>query len=190
MYNGAMVATVPEPWYVQTAQIVFYLTPVIVFLLTGGVAIWRFNIFRTAKPAIRIDLEVTSRVSSDSWNTISAVAMVTNTSRVRASCESLQWEVRVLAPYSDEEIENKAAEYAGQMVSEGPPANFPWNAHYRMRIDNPGIDLEPGESNVVDINLPVPSWIRAVDVRCTLVLPIEEHGRLHVWTSLCPHEIS
>ena len=190
MYNGDMVATVPEPWYMQTAQVIFYLTPVIVFLLTGGVAIWRFNIFRTAKPSIRIDLEVSSHKSSDSWNVLNAVGLVTNTSRVRASCESLQWEVRVLAPYSDEEIENKSADYAGQMVAEGPPADFPWNVRRRTQNDNPGIDLEPGESNVVDMNLPIPSWIRAVDVRCTLVLPKGRNGTLYVWTSICSHEIS
>ena len=75
------------------------------------------------------------------------------------------------------------------MVAEGPPVNFPWNAQYRMRNDNPGIDLEPGESNVVDMNLAVPSWIGAVDVRCTLVLPKGRNGTLYVWTNLCPHEI-
>ena len=85
-------------------QIIFHPTSVIVFILTGLVAIWRFNVFRTVKPALKIDLEVTSRASSASWNVISAVALVTNTSRVIASCNSLQWEVRVLAPFYDEEF--------------------------------------------------------------------------------------
>ena len=185
-----MVVMGPEPWYEQAAQVLFYLTPAVVFLLTGLLAAWRFNIFRTAKPSIRIDLEVTSHKSSDSWNVLNAVGLVTNTSRVRASCQSLQWEVRVLAPYNDEDIEAKVAEYESHMVAEGPPVNFPWNAQYRMQNENPGIDLEPGESNVVDMNLAVPSWIGAVDVRCTLVLPKGRRGTLYVWTSLCPHEIS
>ena len=179
-----------EPWYEQTAQIIFHLTPVIVFILTGLVAIWRFNVFRTAKPAIKIDLEVTSRASSASWNVISAVALVTNTSRVRASCNSLQWEVRVLAPFDDEDVESKVAEYEYYMVAEGPPVDFPWNVQYRIRNNNPGIDLEPGESNVVDMSLAIPNWVTTVDVRCTMVLPKGNRGPIYVWTSLCPHEIS
>ena len=55
-----MALTGTEPWYEQTAQVIFYLTPAFVFILTGLLAAWRFNIFRTAKPAIKIDLEVTS----------------------------------------------------------------------------------------------------------------------------------
>ena len=174
----------------QTAQIIFYLTPAVVFILTGVVAAWRFNIFRTAKPSIKIDLEVTSQASSDLWNVISAVALVTNTSRVRAGCNSLQWEVRVLAPYDDEDVAAKEEEYQGHMVAEGPPVDFPWNVQYRIRNNNPGIDLEPGESNVVDMSLAVPNWITAVDVRCTMVLPKGKRGPVYVWTSLCPHEIS
>ena len=61
-----MPLVVPEPWYEQAAQVVFYLTPAIVFILTGFLAVWRFNAFRTAKPSIKVDLEVTSRASSES----------------------------------------------------------------------------------------------------------------------------
>ena len=86
-----------EPLYEQIAQVIFYLTPIVVFLLTAGAAAWRFNIFRSAKPSIKIDLEVSSRASSDTYNVLSAVALVTNTSRVVASCDSLRWEVRVLS---------------------------------------------------------------------------------------------
>ena len=191
MYNCPMVVMAgQEPWYEQTAQVIFYLTPAIVFILTGIIAAWRFNIFRTAKPSIKVDLEVTSRASSDSWNVLSAVALVTNTSRVRASCNSLQWEVRVLAPYYDEDVESKVAEYGYPRVAEGPPVDFPWNVQYQIRNDNPGIDLEPGESNVVDMSLAIPDWITSVDVRCTLVLPKGSRGPIYVWTNLCPHKIS
>ena len=179
-----------QPWFGQTAQIIFYLTPAFVFILTGIVAAWRFNIFRTAKPSIKIDLEVTSRASSDSWNIVSAVALVTNTSRVRASCNSLQWEVRVLSPYDDEDVGNKVAEYEDYMIAEGPPVDFPWNVQYRIRNSNPGIDLEPGESNVVDMSLAIPDWITAVDVRCTMILPKGKRGPIYVWTSLRPYDIS
>ena len=181
---------VPEPWYEQTAQIIFYLTPAIIFILTGVVAAWRFNIFRTAKPAIKIDLEVTSRASSDSWNVISAVALVTNTSRVLASCNTLQWEVRVLAPYDDEDVEGKLEEYVDYTLTEGPRVEFPWNVHHLIRNYDPGIALEPGESNGVDMSLAIPNWITGVDVRCTLVLHKGKRGPIYVWTSLCPHDIS
>ena len=185
-----MPLVVPEPWYEQAAQVIFHLTPAIAFILTGFLAIWKFNVFRTAKPSIKVDLEVTSRASSESSNVISAVALVTNTSRVIARCNSLQWEVRVLAPFDDEDVESKVAEYAGHMITNGPGVDFPWNVQYRIRNDNPGIALEPGESNVVDISLAIPDWITAVDVRCTMVLPKGRRGPDYVWTNRCPHDIS
>ena len=178
-----------EPWYEQTAQVIFYLTPAVVFILTGIVAAWRFNIFRTAKPSIKIDLEVTSGSSSDSWNVLNAVGVVTNTSRVRASCHSAQWEVRVLAPYDDEDVASKVEEYQGYMIGEGPPVDFPWNVQYLIQNDNPGIDLEPGESNVVDMSLAIPDWITAVDVRYTMFLPEGKNQPIYVWTARCPHKI-
>ena len=189
MYNCHMPVTGQESWYEQTAQVIFYLTPAVVFIITGIVAAWRFNIFRTAKPSIKIDLEVTSRASSDSWNSISAVALVTNTSQVIARCSSMQWEVRVLAPFADEEVEGKATEYAGHTITEGPRVEFPWSLQYRIQNDNPGIALEPGESNVVDMSLAIPNWIKAIDVRCTMVLLKGNRGPVYVWTSLRPHDI-
>ena len=185
-----MAIVAPEPWYEQAAQVIFYLTPAIAFILTGFLAIWKFNVFRTAKPSIKVDLEVTSRASSESSNVISAVALVTNTSRVIARCSSLQWEVRVLAPFDDEDVETKVAEYADHMTTNGPGVDFPWNVQYRIRNDNPSIALEPGESNVVDISLAIPDWITAVDVRCTMVLPKGRRGPDYVWTNRCPHDIS
>ena len=185
-----MALTGTEPWYEQTAQVIFYLTPAFVFILTGLLAAWRFNIFRTAKPAIKIDLEVTSRPSSESWNVISAVALVTNTSRVLAGCNSLHWEIRVLAPFRDDDIESKVVEYADYTVTDGPRVEFPWNVLYRIRNDNPGIALEPGESNIVDMSYAIPNWITAIDVRCTMVLTKGNRGPIYVWTSLCPHDIT
>ena len=120
---------------------------------------------------------------------ISAVAVVTNTSRVIARCNSLQWEVRVLAPFDDEDVESKAGEYEGYMNTNGPGVDFPWNVQYRVRNDNPGIALEHGESNVVDMSLAIPDWITAVDVRCTMVPPKGRRGPDYVWTNRCPHDI-
>ena len=179
-----------EPWYTQTAQIIFYLTPAVVFILTGAVAGWRFNIFRTAKPSIKIDLDVTSRPSSDSWNVISAVASVSNTSRVIAKSDYLEWEVRVLAPFNDDDIDSKWADYESHMIDDWPGVDFPWNVQYRIRKDDPGINLEPGETNVIDMSLAIPAWITAIDVRCTLGLPRKSGSPIEVWTSRCPHDIT
>ena len=170
----------------QIAQITFFITPIGVFIATGIFALLRFNLYRSAKPSIKIDLEVTSWSSSDSWNVLNAVGVVTNTSRVRASCRSAKWAVRVLAPYDDEDVASKVEEYQGYMIGEGPPVDFPWDVKYRIQNDNPGIDLEPGESNVVDMSLAIPDWITAVDVRYTMVLP---EGKHQLWTALCPHKI-
>ena len=179
-----------EPLYEQIAQVIFYLTPIVVFLLTAGAAAWRFNIFRAAKPSIRIDLEVSSRASSDAYNVLSAVALVTNTSRVVARCESLRWEVRVLGPFDDEAVEGKIEEYEAHMVTDGPAVDFPWNVQYHIQSDDPGIALEPSESNVVDMSLAIPEWITAVDVRCTMVLIKGQGGPDYVWTNRSPHDIS
>ena len=165
-----------DPWYEQATQVIFYLTPVTVFVVTASAAAWRYNIFRTAKPSVRIDLSISSREASETWNVLSAVALVTNTSKVIAKCDSLQWEVRVLAPYDDNEVESKVAEYEGHMQVRGPGVDFPWNVQYRIQNDDPGIALEPGESNVIDMSLAIPEWITAVDVRCTLVLPKGRKG--------------
>ena len=123
-----------EPLYEQIAQVIFYLTPIIVFLVTAGAAAWRFNIFRTAKPSIKIDLEVTSRASSASYSVLSAVALVTNTSRVVAKCDSLQWEVRVLAPFDDEDVESKVEEYEAYMETDGPGLSFPGTCNTASRM--------------------------------------------------------
>ena len=189
-YNYCMLMVLgQDPWYEQTAQVIFHLTPVIVFIVTAVAAACRYNIFRIAKPSIKIDLTITSRASGETWNVLSAVALVTNTSRVIASCDSLQWEVRVLAPYNDDGIESKVAEYEGHMQHNGPGVDFPWNVQYRIQNDNPGIALEPGESNVVDMSLAIPDWVTAVDVRCTLVLPKGRSGPDYVWKSRLPHDI-
>lgn len=178
-----------QPWYLLWSQVGFYLTPAIIFMVTGGFAAWRYRVFRTAKPSIRIDLEVSSRDSSAGYNVLSALAVVTNTSRVMADCSTLQWEVRVLAPFSDEDVESKLENYLPHMERTGPPVEFPWNVQHRITNENPGIALEPGESNVVDMSLPLPEWIEAVDVRCTMVLPKGRRGPNYVWNDRKVHDM-
>ena len=44
LYNYPMAAdAIPTPWWVQATQVIFYLTPVVVFLVTGVFAAWRFQ---------------------------------------------------------------------------------------------------------------------------------------------------
>ena len=43
------------------------------------------------------------------------------------------------------------------METDGPGVEFPWNVQYRIQNDDPGIALEPGESNVVDMSLAIPA---------------------------------
>ena len=76
------------------------------------------------------------------------------------------------------------------METDGPGVEFPWNVQYRIQNDDPGIALEPGESNVVDMSLAIPDWITAVDVRCTMVLIKGQGGPDYVWTNRSPHDIS
>ena len=96
----------------------------------------------------------------------------------------------MLAPFNDEDVEGKIEEYEALMVTNGPAVDFPWNVQYHIQSDDPGIALEPGESNVVDMSLAIPEWITALDVRCTMVLIKEQGSPDYVWTSRSPHDIS
>ena len=109
------------------AQTIFYLTPAIVFLLTVIAAGSRFKIFRLGEPAIKLAIDVTSRRCSESYNAVSSVAVITNTSRVVARCTELTWQVRVLAPYLDEDVGSKIEEYSKHHSVETIPVEFPWN---------------------------------------------------------------
>ena len=64
------------------AQTIFYVISAIFLMVSAAAAVWRFKIFRMGEPAIRIDLEVRSYTSSPSYNALSAVALVKNSSRV------------------------------------------------------------------------------------------------------------
>ena len=147
---------------------VFHLTPAVVFLVGGGVAIWRFRWFRMGEPAVNIDMEVASLRCSDSFVAISAVAVLTNASRVLAKCNKLRWEVRVLAPYRDEDVQHKVDEYSGYHEVETIPIEFPWNLNYNLSRNDSRIFLEPGEKNTVNMNLAIPDWITAIDVQLSL----------------------
>ena len=142
--------------------------------------------YRMGKPAVKMDIEVTSRRSSESYIAVSAVAILTNTGRVLAKCTTLIWEVRVLAPYEDEVVEGKVQEYSKHYSVETKPVEFPWNVNYTLSRSDARIFLEPGEVNTVSMNLALPDWITAIDVQLFLQL---DSKKIDAWVARCPHDV-
>ena len=187
--HGASMETSALDTVVAAVQIVFYLSPLIIAGATLFLAWWRFKVFRVREPAIKMDLEVTSHRSSPSYNSLSAVVVLTNTSRVAVRIAEVTWQVQVLAPYSDADVERKIDEYAPHMESAGSPIEFPWNVNYKISRINSRIALEPGESNIVSMSLALPDWIEAVDVLIELDSPHISEGSPLCWAARCQHEI-
>ena len=171
------------------AQIAFYLSPLIIALVTFFLAWWRFKVFRIREPAITTDLLVTSRRSSPSYNALSAVVVLTNTSRVAVRITGLTWLVRVLGPYSDEAVASKIDEYETHMEVDGAPIEFPWNVNYTISQVNTKISLEPGEANTVSMSLAIPDWIETVDVLIELDSPPAKNSPPLCWAARCQHDI-
>ena len=171
------------------AQTIFFLTPVVVFAVTAIAAIWRFRLYRMGEPALKMDIDVASRRCSESYNAISAVAVLTNTGRVVARCTTLIWEVRVLAPYRDEDVEMRIRAYEKYHSVETKPVEFPWNVNYTLSRRDSRIFLEPGEVNTVSMSLALPDWITAIDVQLSLQLPESSKGIETAWVARCSHDI-
>lgn len=183
--------------FTLAAQIAFHLTPLIIALATLGLAGWRFKVFRVREPAIATDLQVTSRRSSPSYNALSAVVVLTNTSRVAVRITRLRWLVRVLGPYNDAAIESKISEYAPYLEfdglpidADGVPIEFPWNVNYTLSQVNARISLEPGESNTISMSLAMPRWIEAVDVLIELDSPAVKDSPPLCWAARRQHDIN
>lgn len=171
------------------AQIAFHLTPLIIALVTLGLAWWRFKIFRVREPAITTDLRVSSRRCSPSYNALSAVVVLTNTSRVAVRITGLTWLVRVLGPYSDEAVVSKIDEYRSHMEIDGAPIEFPWNVNYTISQINTKIALEPGEANTISMSLAIPDWIKAVDILIELDSPPAKNSPPLCWAARRQHDI-
>jgi hypothetical protein len=101
------------------------------------------------------------------------VAELTNTGRVVVECTKLVWDVRVLAPYRDGDVEMRIQAYEKHHSVETVPVEFPWNVNYTLSRSGSQISLEPGEVNTVSMSLAIPDWIEAVDVEFVL----QEAGR-------------
>ena len=172
------------------AETLFYVTSSLILTGTACAAAWRFRIFRMGEAAIKIDLDVSSRRSSPSYNSLSVVAIVTNTSKVVTRCTKVQWEVRVLSPYVDGDVEDKVKEYENYYSLSGDPVEFPWNVNYALSQEDARIYLEPGESNTVSMGLAVPDWIKAIDVRLVLSAPPSRKNRQDdAWVARSTHDL-
>ena len=176
-------------WLKTWSLTIFHLTPLFVFLLTAAVAIWRFRLYRMGKAAIRIDMEVTSRRASPSYNALNAVAVLTNTGRVLAKFTTLIWEVRVLGPYTDQDVLTKIQAYDPYHEVETVAVEFPWNVNYTLSRRSSMISLEPGEVNTVSMSLAIPGWIESVDVQLVLQEAGSSGERDVGWVALRSHDI-
>ena len=107
------------------AETLFYVFSPVFLTITAFAAMWRFKIFRMGEAAIKIDLDVSSRRCSPNHNALSVVATVTNTSKVVTRVTEVQWEVRVLSPYTDENVGDKVKEYENHYSVSGAPVEFP-----------------------------------------------------------------
>ena len=172
------------------AATVFYLISSVILIGTAIAATWRFRVFRMVEVAIKIDLDVSSRRCSPTYNALSAVAIVTNTSKVVTKITKAQWEVRVLSPYTDADVRDKIKEYQGYYSVSGDPVEFPWNVNYALSQEDARIYLEPGEANTVSMGLAIPDWIKAIDVRLVLLAPPSQENRQEdAWVARLTHDL-
>ena len=185
---GAFLAAVPS-FLKAWSLTIFHLTPLFVFVLTAGVAIWRFRLYRMGKAAIKIEMEVASRRSSGSFNAISAVAVLTNTGRVVARCSKLVWRVRVLAPYSDVDVDMRVQAYEKHHSVETRAVEFPWSVNYTLTRSDSRIFLEPGEVNTVSMSLAIPDWIESIDVQFYLQEAGSSEDEDAAWEARRSHDI-
>lgn len=175
---------------VNVLQIIFYLSPLIIAVVTFALAWWRFNLFRIRQPAIKTVLEVYSRRSSPSYIALTAVAVVTNTSRIAVNVNRLEWTVSVLSPYIDAEIESKIEEYQSYFSVENGSVEFPWNVNYRLVQESPRISLEPSDSNTISMSLAIPDWVNAIDVLLEFGSAPVPEGQPLRWAARRSHEIN
>lgn len=186
--NGVSAETTALDTAVAAAQIAFYLSPLLIAGATLFLAWWRFKIFRVREPAIKAELEVSSRRCSPSYNAVNAIATLTNTSRVSVQISRLQWWVVVLSPYEDSEVESKQSFYESLTTSD-PSVEFPWNVHYNPLWEGIEIVLEPGESTAIGISRAIPDWVRAVEVVIEVDSPSGQEGERWRWIARCPHDV-
>ena len=187
--NGASMETSALDTVLAAVQIVFYLSPLIIAGVTLFLAWWRFKVFRIREPAIKMDLVVTSRRCSPSYNALNAVATLTNTSRVAVEFTRLEWTVRILSPYDDDDVEDRISDSDRYRTFNGS-LDFPWDVYDILIQEDVVISLDPGESNAIGMSIAIPDWIEAVEVLIELDSPSEQDGARLYWIARCPHDIN
>jgi hypothetical protein len=187
--HGASMETSALDTVVAAVQIVFYLSPLIIAGATLFLAWWRFKVFRVREPAIKMDLTVTSRRCSPSYYALNAVATLTNTSRVAVEITRLEWAVRILSPYDDDDVEDMISDSADfQLLND--TLDFPWAVYNTLIQEGVMLSLDPMESNAIGMAIAIPDSIESVEVLIELDSPSEQdEGRLY-WIARCPHDIN
>ena len=172
-----------------TAQIIFYLSPLIIAGVTLFLAWWRFKVFRVREPAIKTDLQVSSRPCSPSYNALNAVATLTNTSRVAVEITRLEWTVRILSPYDDDDVEDRISD-SERFQPFNNSLDFPWDVYGIFLQEGVALSLDPGESNAIGTSIAIPNWIEAVEVMIELDSPSGQHNERLCWIARCPHDVN
>ena len=143
-------------------------------LVIGGiVGAYKFDLFREGKPHLTIDLTVSSRPINDEDTHVGVVARLHNTSRVGVKVENVDWELSVIAPYSEDHLERliQAFRYntSDQKVTdESEDANtwveFPWQILDSDSQSGIEMMVEPGETEQVTYDFIVPDTVETVSV--------------------------
>ena len=187
--KGASMETSALDIVVAAVQIVFYLSPLIIAGATLFLAWWRFKVFRVREPAIKMDLVVSSRRCSPSYNALNAVATLTNTSRVAVEITRLEWTVRILSPYDDDDVEDRIHEFE-RYHSFNDFIDFPWDDYDTLLLEGVTLSLDPGASYAVGTSIVIPDWIEAVEVVVELSSRAGRHNERLGWIARCPHDVN
>ena len=159
----------------------------------GGAAIaaWRLNIFRYVQPSVTIELEVHSCEAAPSWNAITIIAKITNTSRVKITIPETHWGIRSLAPYTDEWIAEHATSLLSSSSVEAHTFVFPWDVIHHITETAAGAYVEPGETHTEAVSLPISAAYRDIDVLVAFRRSTWPKGKLssHVWAARRVHRI-
>ena len=89
---------------------------------------YRFRLFREDRPHLSLALQLSTRMVSPDSRHIGAVATLHNSSKVVVEVRSVTWGLSAVAPYPEQEIQNKLAELFNPESSEW--MKFGWNQVY------------------------------------------------------------
>lgn len=171
------------------AQTFFYVVTALSILAAGAIGIVKFNLFRSGRAFITVNLEASSRPCSSTYMQIGVTARLFNGSRVLATARTLEWECRAVATYDDDLIESKIGEYFSSgdayQRTESSNSEFPWNVQQRITKTDLSLEIEPNEYSHDNVTFIVPAYCTAVQIR--LFIPTPRNDRLG-WTAVIYHD--